>query len=170
MKPCEHNPKQRCQVCKLAAKRARDVEYPRNNLEKERERGRAKYAAKREEILAQQKAAYAADPKKFIERCKKYQRENPERILSCRSGALFPQGVTKAELLTSQEGNCDLCGRPPTPKNPLVVDHDHGRPDQPNVRSLIHNRCNGGLGFFDDDPQLLRKAAEYLERHQAKFE
>lgn len=76
-------------------------------------------------------------------------------------------GITAAdygEILASQDGLCAICGKPPVEgSRKLVVDHDHstGR-----VRGLIHYRCNSAIGFLDDDPNLLRAAANYLDRYQ----
>jgi hypothetical protein len=42
----------------------------------------------------------------------------------------------------------------------VAVDHDHksGR-----IRGLLCNACNKGLGFFNDDIELLKKATKYME-------
>lgn len=68
-------------------------------------------------------------------------------------------------ILASQDGNCALCGKPPKPggqrnASRLHVDHDHATGQ---VRRLLCNNCNRGLAAFFDDPDLMRRAAEYIE-------
>ncbi len=72
-------------------------------------------------------------------------------------------GITAAEadaMLTAQGGLCAVCRTAPAAR----VDHDHvtGR-----VRALLCFNCNGGLGQFKDDPEVMRAAAVYVERHRA---
>lgn len=50
---------------------------------------------------------------------------------------------------------CVICGS----KEPLVVDHDHHTGE---IRGMLCNHCNRGLGHFRDDPMLLEFAAQYL--------
>jgi Recombination endonuclease VII len=65
-------------------------------------------------------------------------------------------------LFKKQKGRCAICGQKPKGKR-LYVDHCH-RTKQ--VRFLLCDRCNRGIGFFHDDPSLLRSAAACLSRVQ----
>lgn len=47
----------------------------------------------------------------------------------------------------------------------LAVDHDH---DTGKVRKLLCHNCNRALGLFKDNPELMRKAASYVEEHQER--
>jgi hypothetical protein len=74
-------------------------------------------------------------------------------------------GLSKEELdvLLQQHGVCAICKRSNWgPKGPQV-DHDHATGA---VREILCTNCNTGLGRFKDNPEALRAAAEYLERHQ----
>ena len=71
-------------------------------------------------------------------------------------------GISKAEyirMLLDQEGVCAICKQPPTKKE-LAVDHDH---KTNKVRGLLCIPCNLGLGYFKDNPELVRTAANYLD-------
>ena len=64
-------------------------------------------------------------------------------------------------LFVSQGGVCAICGSSPNGKV-LCVDHDHKTGE---VRALLCNKCNRGLGYLGDDSNLLRRAADYIDQH-----
>ena len=71
-------------------------------------------------------------------------------------------GITAAEadyLLRKQDGLCAICRAAPA----AHVDHDHATGG---VRAVLCFNCNGGLGQFKDDPDVLRLAASYVEHHR----
>jgi hypothetical protein len=61
-------------------------------------------------------------------------------------------------LLARQGGACAICRKQPEQR--LCVDHCHATKK---VRRLLCRRCNLGIGYFGDDPRLLRRAVAYLE-------
>lgn len=70
-------------------------------------------------------------------------------------------------LLKQQNYKCAICSTDkPTGKwKVFAVDHDH---ETNNVRGLLCNECNRGIGLLKDNPELLMKAASYLEKHKKK--
>lgn len=78
-------------------------------------------------------------------------------------------GMTPADydaMLEAQSGGCAICGTTDGMVHRgrvqrLPVDHCH---KTETVRGILCTNCNNGLGRFKDDPALLRKAADYLER------
>jgi hypothetical protein len=77
-------------------------------------------------------------------------------------------GLTVEEydrMLEAQGGVCLLCERENTYGRRLAVDHCHitGK-----VRGLLCTRCNAALGVFNDDPEILERAIQYLRSHQEK--
>lgn len=74
-------------------------------------------------------------------------------------------GVTPeqyAEMLRMQGKVCFICGGVNANGKRLAIDHDHATDS---IRKLLCSQCNVGLGSFRDNPELLRKAAEYVETH-----
>lgn len=57
--------------------------------------------------------------------------------------------------LKASTNECVICGA----NEKLVVDHDHKTGE---IRGMLCNHCNRGLGHFRDDPMLLEFAAQYL--------
>ena len=75
------------------------------------------------------------------------------------------------QMLHEQNGVCAVCSqeekvvnRKTGKQSPLSVDHCHSTGK---IRSLLCNRCNVTLGRVSDDPTLLRRLANYVERHSA---
>lgn len=65
--------------------------------------------------------------------------------------------ISDADLkaLKADVTECVICGA----SGKLVVDHDHATGE---IRGMLCNHCNRGLGHFRDDPQLLEFARMYL--------
>jgi hypothetical protein len=70
------------------------------------------------------------------------------------------------ELLLRLQGyNCAVCQQPLKLKQyKFAVDHCH---DSDDVRGVLCIRCNTSLGAFGDDPDVLLRAAEYLNNPPA---
>jgi hypothetical protein len=69
-------------------------------------------------------------------------------------------------LLVDQNGCCAICRAtsPGDTRSRFAIDHDH---QTGQVRGLLCNACNLGLGKFKDRLDLLRAATAYLEAHDA---
>jgi hypothetical protein len=129
--------------------------------------------------LAARKAKYEADPKPHIERVKKWQQENadrlnayrreyrrrPERKAADREGHLKRKyGITIADydrMFEQQGGVCAICGEARPEERTLHVDHDH---ETGVIRGLLCFRCNNALGDFREEYELFQRAADYLDR------
>lgn len=67
------------------------------------------------------------------------------------------QQKIRYELSLKQNHACAICGR--IMKDKLFIDHCH---KTGKIRGLLCPTCNAGLGFFRDDPNLLKNAVMYL--------
>ena len=58
---------------------------------------------------------------------------------------------------------CWLCGQPFEGMKPRPqVEHDH---ETNTVRGLAHGRCNAMIAMSDDNPDMLRRVADSLEKY-----
>lgn len=63
-------------------------------------------------------------------------------------------------MIDEQDGKCLICGYEfGQKKGDIHVDHCH---DSGDVRGLLCDKCNRGLGYFRDSPEILINAANYL--------
>ena len=80
-------------------------------------------------------------------------------------------GITEADydvMYFEQDGCCAICGKHQTQdKRRFCVDHCH---ETGNVRALLCNTCNTALGKFQDNEDLLRRAADYIRSTKAGFQ
>lgn len=68
-------------------------------------------------------------------------------------------------LFSNQNGKCKICDRHLDEVNGgkkkyLCVDHCHA---SGKIRGLLCDKCNRGIGLFNDDKTLLLKAVQYLK-------
>lgn len=131
------------------------------------------YKQKNRERISEHQKQYIKDNKEKIKQypCNssenrknidnKYRKNNPDKIKDYKLRKKY--GITLEEynkILNQQNSKCSICGthQDDLTKN-LVVDHDHctGK-----IRGLLCDKCNRGLGHFNDDIKLLRKAVNYL--------
>lgn len=89
--------------------------------------------------------------------CKEYKRQNNQ--LKC----VYKLNKLKFDKMVKDQGNaCFLCERSfeLARRKYMHVDHSHvtGK-----VRGILCPGCNHALGIFKDSPELLRKAANYIE-------
>lgn len=113
---------------------ARTKKHYHSNIEKGRARAVASAAKARK------------DP---VKRAKIYARKRAG------GAGLTPEQIEQIKL---NQGNlCAICAAP----DPTDLDHCHKSGE---IRWLLCTHCNRGLGAFRDSPELMRKAADMLER------
>lgn len=68
----------------------------------------------------------------------------------------------RLKSLEHQNFQCSICRTALSGGKDTCWDHDH---KTGNFRAWLCQACNKGLGFFKDNPEVLRKAAQYIELH-----
>ncbi len=97
----------------------------------------------------------------------KYYTENKSDIDYYNKNAFFTKkyGMTVEEVdyqISVRDNKCDICGQESDHRfKKLNVDHCH---ETNVVRGLLCFSCNVMIGQSKDNPEVLRKAADYLEK------
>jgi predicted lipoprotein with Yx(FWY)xxD motif len=94
---------------------------------------------------------------------------SPEKMKATTTNSLLRKtyGLTLREfdeISAAQNDVCAICSNKCPDYSRLSVDHNHVTGQ---IRGLLCNRCNRAMGLFQDDPEILRKAAAYLEKAAA---
>ncbi len=125
------------------------------NKSPEGQKVRGDYREQNKEKMEVYQELYRNDPEK-----QKLAKEYHRKYDLMKQFGLTPDDYD--EILNKQNGRCAVCksDRFDSKRKTLAVDHDHvtGK-----VRGLFCRRCNQAIGAFEDNPDLLRKAATYLE-------
>lgn len=141
--------------------------------EEEKQKRRDYYQKNKQLFIDKAKAWKKANPEKARESSRKSQAKlNNTRSKQERKNQYLLQkyGISLeqySDMYHAQQGACAIC------KTPLEfqsmdgegsktahVDHDH---ITGNVRGLLCNPCNRGIGYLKDSSTVLRLAAEYLD-------
>ena len=149
-----------------------DSEYIRKLSKEERRQRRAEYKLRWQQshpknYRQSMRKWELANPDKVNARAKKWYANNPDKAKQkAKRIHLRRFGITIEDyfkILEAQNGVCAICGGSQTRSNSQYFDVDHCHASG-KIRGLLCNLCNVGLGAMRDNPDLLRKAALYLER------
>lgn len=98
-----------------------------------------------------------------------WRQKNPEKATSHSLKKMYGISLeVYEEMATKQNGLCAICLNPEQAKDKdgaprrMPVDHCH---KTGKVRGLLCTSCNRALGLFKDNPDILCKAAKYIEEH-----
>ena len=92
---------------------------------------------------------------------KEWRARNPDKVKGYTLKRCYGMSLDEYKAMRDKQGRkCAICGK--KSKN-LHIDHDH---KTNTIRELLCANCNPGLGNFQDNPALLQKAIEYLNKHQ----
>lgn len=121
---------------------------------------------------ARDRERYANDPEYRARRLayyREYARNHPRsrdhRTINYRRNYKFGMTVELYDALHALQGEvCAICRGLPTRTEHLHVDHDHATHE---IRGLLCDNCNLGLGKLKDSLQILEAAVAYLKKPPA---
>jgi hypothetical protein len=158
---CKNNKSGVASLCKLCNNaRAKSAEAIKQRL--------VRYKVRKKEIIAYNGANRKKNWTAHQERSKKYYEANKRTWVEKgwkQKGILnsSSQYFTLEDydiVLESQGGVCAICkSTGSTHKKGLVVDHNHSTGV---YRGILCAFCNSGLGYFKDDPEIIKKAMNYI--------
>lgn len=126
----------------------RDIAEPGARAAYQRQYQDANKAALLEKQRTRNRANYQAKKKDYAER---------QRRASLKRYGLTPE--LKAAILERQEHQCPICERFLSEATVPSIDHCHVTGS---VRGILCRRCNSALGLFEESPEILERAVEYL--------
>ena len=126
------------------------------------------YLEHREQYLEKSLKYREEHAEEIKERARKWAIDNPGRVKNNNRKWKLKNKYNISEedyyfLLEKQHGGCAICGGlPSSNKEFFCVDHDHNTGQ---VRGLLCDKCNRGIGHFDDEPWIILSAFNYIEEY-----
>ena len=126
------------------------------------------------DINTYHKEYYSKNPDRFKDTRIKYYENNKEAYAErSRKWYADPKNKIKVrerkfkvdfwQMVRDQDNKCAICGTEFTDYSQVHIDHNH---KTGLVRGLLCKQHNRGLGFFNDNWELLEKAAQYLKEKE----
>jgi len=111
------------------------------------------------------RAKYASNPE-VRAKAIAYNKAHPEMLAKSKRKSHWKNlGIADPELAyeyyEKHDGKCEICRNVCETGKNLAMDHNHQTGE---IRGMLCNLCNRGLGLFKDNPELLTKAIEYLNK------
>jgi hypothetical protein len=125
-------------------------EYQREYYAKKRAETGSYYKETRQQYYESNKEAYAKRSKNWY--------SDESRKMRLREKKF---GINFQSLIKNQNNKCGICDISFTDYSNVHIDHDH---TTNKVRGLLCKQHNRGLGFFNDNPELLIRAAEWVRK------
>jgi hypothetical protein len=126
-----------------------------------KEKAKAWYEKNSEKNKQRSRLWHRNNPDKATAKRLRWKRENPDKYRALNLKQYWPElkpleRIEKYnQMVGAQGGKCRICCE----IKPLVVDHNH---QTSKVRGLLCRKCNGGLGFFEENPGFFHNAVAYL--------
>lgn len=134
--------------------------YHKVHRKEENERTKIYYETNKEKIKAQMRAYRETNKEKINAKKRTYYETNKEKVRA--SQIKYNYGLNLEQInkiLIKQDYKCAICDRSLI-ETRGCIDHDHKVKE---VRGILCHQCNTGLGLLNENPELLRKAALYIE-------
>lgn len=171
---------ERCDLCKAAVIRQRDRERRPGNTTEPRRGTCADCGSETLSHPHKGKVATVCPPCRLVrarDANRRWGEANPADLRAAyrRANLKAHFGLTEdqlAAMISAQGGKCAICGTDePGGVGRWHIDHDHACcPGKGScggcIRGLLCNGCNVGLGHLKDNPELMRRAADYIESYR----
>jgi hypothetical protein len=142
------------------------------NIEREKNTRKKYYLKHRKELILKSENNRKNNLKKYNDIKRRYRKNNKEKIkiymektrIQRRKKVIYQKYKLTwekyLEILNNQNNLCPICGKSlELTGRDTCVDHCHATN---NIRGVLCNNCNAGLGKFKDNPHFLNNAITYL--------
>jgi len=104
------------------------------------------------------------NPESKVASDRRYYEKHKLRIRTDQGARAY--GLTREQYVEYRSRPCEICGQHKIDGRPgtgMCVDHDHvtGK-----LRGTLCMHCNRAIGLLKDSSEILRKAADYLDRYR----